>query len=88
MNKTAVTGMSDSEAMSNPYWWPSDPPPERAILSDLIAELRATHKQGNWCETDCCSSCTHCECCGGWPCGEIEAADRAEARLREVGDDE
>lgn len=29
-----------TRAMPNPYPWPTDLPPERAILTDLIAELR------------------------------------------------
>ena len=48
-------------------WWPQVVvPPERAILTDLIAELRDHYE-----------NCTDC--------GFMEvAADRAEARLREV----
>lgn len=58
------------------------------ILLDLIAELRATHKKGKRCVMDCCSSCTRCDRNDSWPCAEIKAADRAEARLREVAGDE
>ena len=46
------------------------PPPERAILTDLIAELRDIYEDMG----------------GGWDLKE--AADRAEARLREVTGDE
>lgn len=66
-----------TRAMPNPYPWPTDLPPERAILTDLIAELRSEWetfvagdghrsirmKDGDWVKA---------------------AADRAEARLREV----
>ena len=53
----------------------SDPvPPEREILTDLIAELRARHPAGDY-------------CCCGWCDRDKEAADRAEARLREVSGD-
>ena len=50
----------------------AEPPPERAILTDLIAELRAMPAA--------------CDVCCDVP-GEL-AADRAEARLREVSGDE
>ena len=44
------------------------PPPERAILTDLIAELRIVNSEANFPPFD-------------------DMADRAEARLREVGDE-
>ena len=53
----------------------------RAILTDLIAELRDEHPctgcetlKGDWCG----------ECKFPWPCRSMQLADRAEARLREV----
>ena len=60
----------------------SAPPPERAILADLITELRKDHRQRCEC---------HCECGGRWGwdgpgCGSDAALalDPPEARLREV----
>ena len=53
----------------------SAPPPERAILTDLIAELRDRHPGGEYC---CCGYCAV----------DLGLADRAEARLREVSSDE
>lgn len=60
----------------------SAPPPERAILTDLIAELRKDHRQRCEC---------HCECGERWGwdgpgCGSDAALalDPPEARLREV----
>ena len=50
-------------------------PPERAILTDLIAELRDRHPGGEYC---CCGYCAV----------DLGLADRAEARLREVSSDE
>lgn len=38
--------MSDERAMPNPYPWPTDLPPERAILIDLIEELRGLSGDG------------------------------------------
>ena len=56
----------------------------RAILTDLIAELRAQH-YADQCECGCeqwyeCEPCSHISLCP-----TQEAAVRAEARLREVG---
>lgn len=66
-----------TRAMPNPYPWPTDLPPERAILTDLIAELRCewetfTAGDGN-------PSIRMKD--DGWV---KAAADRAEARLREL----
>lgn len=51
----------------------SAPPPERAILTDLIAELRGLNQNRDG---------------GMWAEDVHEAADRAEARLRKVTGDE
>lgn len=51
------------------------PPPERAILTDLIAEQRELHHRMGF----ACSLCVT-----EWPCQCVESLDRAEARLREV----
>ena len=56
-------------------------PAERAILTDLIADLRDRHTpRDGLC--DYCWSCDRCPV--PWPCPDSLAADRAEARLREV----
>ena len=55
------------------------PPPERAILLALIAELRDVHQMDNF-------DCWECE--DSWPCDTARITDRAEARLREVTGDE
>jgi len=65
----------------------SDPvPPERAILQDLIAELRDAH-YNDQCGCGCeqwyeCKPCLHVGLCPSQ-----EAAVRAEQRLREVSDE-
>ena len=66
------------------------PPPERAILLDLIADLRA-HHQGepasgllNGDGKIRCQTCVYQVC----PCATAMHLDRAEARLREVTGDE
>lgn len=66
--------MSDERAMSNPYPWPTDPPPERAILLDLIEHLRAWERSQR---TDPVHNPDYL----AW------MADRAEVRLREVSDE-
>ena len=63
------------------------PPPERAILTDLIAELRAQHYTDQ-CDCGCeqwyeCKPCAHIGLCP-----TQEAAVRAGVRLREVTGDE
>ena len=58
-----------------------------AILTDLIAELRAEHYPHPCTDPEdfpcCCESCA-----GAWPCLMADMADRAEERLREVTGDE
>ena len=54
------------------------PPPERAILTDLIAEQRELHHRMGF----VCSLCVT-----EWPCQCVESLNRAEARLREVSDE-
>lgn len=71
-----------------PLWVPPDTTAtfisaERAVLLDLIAELRAQH-YADQCECGCeqwyeCEPCSHISLCP-----TQEAAVRAEARLREV----
>jgi hypothetical protein len=57
------------------------PPPERAILTDLIAELRQASGDDRWIHLPDGHYCT--------PVLPLTvAADRAEARLREVSGDE
>ena len=57
------------------------PPPERAILTDLIAELRAAHHP----TADLDGEPRRCvQGCGILPCHSLSAAASAEARLREV----
>ena len=62
-----------------------------AILTDLIAELRETHRmtQDEWhgkkLQDRWCLGCERRDDWAGltpWPCPSAEAADRAEARLR------
>lgn len=53
----------------------------RAILTDLIAELRNEHREGR---DGYCEECDVAQ----WPCPSEEAARFAEARLREVTTDE
>lgn len=51
------------------------------ILTDLIAELRDRHTPRD----GLCNYCWSCDRCPvPWPCPDSLAADRAEARLREV----
>ncbi len=51
------------------------------ILADLIAELRDRHTPRD----GLCNYCWSCDRCPvPWPCPDSLAADRAEARLREV----
>ena len=57
------------------------PPPERAILTDLIEELRAAHHPTADLDGEL-RLCT--EGCGITPCPTLRYADRAEQRLREV----
>ena len=58
------------------------PPPERAILTDLIKGLRELH----WMYSD---GDGWCQECGSYsPCLSVQFADRAAARLREVTGDE
>ena len=67
--------MSDERAMPNPYPWPTDPPPERAILLDLIADLRYAGSEiwDHYGQFSCI------------PATPVKAAaDRAEARLDEL----
>ena len=54
----------------------------RDVLRDLIAELRERHRP-----TPSGYLCENCNEDYLWPCPEGQAADRAEARLREVGDE-
>ncbi len=70
------TGVQDSMPRATQY--------ER-ILLDLIAELRDTHRPFDSAD-DCCPDCAGiCESCADEaPCRSARAADRAEARLREV----
>lgn len=68
-----------------------------SILTDLIAQLRQIHqRQDGQSEAD--NHCWECGCIGEcdpatttatpcWPCATTLAADRAEARLREVTDE-
>ncbi len=62
------------------------PPPERAILTDLIAELRSEHYPHECTDPEdfpcCCQNCRE-----RWPCSVEAAARSAEARLREVTDE-
>lgn len=59
-------------------------PPERAILLDLIAELRKQHKR-------CCpprDKRKDHECLGcreNWPCSHTRTLDSAEAQLKQLG---
>ena len=56
----------------------------RAILTDLIAELRNEHYPHPCTDPEdfpcCCESCA-----GAWPCLMADMADRAEARLKSRG---
>lgn len=72
-------------------------PLERAILTDLIAELRAEHPRAAFAAGMAwCGRCIapDADLTTGeviyreWPCPSIEGLNRAEARLREVGGDE
>ena len=61
---------------------PPEPPPERAILLDLIAELRKLHRP----YPDLDGELRLCNegCVGTTPCLTYRYADRAEKRLREL----
>jgi hypothetical protein len=53
----------------------------RAILTDLLTELRDRHTpRDGLC--DYCWSCDRCPV--PWPCPDSQTADRAEARLKEA----
>ena len=54
-------------------------PPERAILQDLIENMRLLHFADG--EHKYCSSCLV-----PYPCASAQAADSAEERLKELGD--
>lgn len=56
------------------------PPPERAILTDLIADLRRVHRPASTVREH--TWCVHCE--WPYPCQAVEAADRAQERLQEL----
>jgi len=63
------------------------PPPERAILLDLIAELRDEHWTKVWAVPPATGD-NWCQGCGEYqPCPSLQIADRAEVRLREVSDE-
>lgn len=64
----------------------SDPPPERAILTDLIAVLHDEHRPYQGCAHDCCRECTACR--AAWPCETAKEITLAQERLQELAGDE
>lgn len=81
-----VVGCPEVTAPKPHDWWCCDGAPERAILTDLIAELRVFHQREGL--LDYCRLCSDDEWVARWPCDSAKALDRAEARLREVSGDE
>ena len=96
------TAMSDARAdMLKSFGYPTADTVARAqayhdILTDLIAQLRQIRQDG---QSEADNHCWECGCIGEcdpatttatpcWPCATTLAADRAEARLREVSGDE
>ncbi len=94
----AVNGYTQATAAAavNGYTQATTPATDRRIVTDLFRELRLRHRpttthQGSracaW-----CSDLTRCSCDSGcihsavvqWPCPEVEAFERAAARLREA----
>lgn len=63
---------------------PRHTPTAENILLELIAELRERHHLREHCGC-CCVTCEYADVMD--PCPEAAMADRAEARLREVGGD-
>lgn len=60
----------------------NEPPPERAILTDLIGKVRREHVGHDYALQDG-KFCMRCQV--DWPCPTFNMADRAEARLKEIG---